>query len=96
MEFFAKVLEVLDTPMEVPTAYGWFHLLWWGISIAATIGLCFWHKKSGNHRTVTNVVLAVALTVMALEVYKIINFGFSYLSILPEFVETSFSLFSNS
>lgn len=78
MEFFAKVLEVLDTPMEVPTAYGWFHLLWWGISIAAAIGLCFWHKKSGNHRTVTNVVLAVALTVMALEVYKMVNFGFSY------------------
>ena len=78
MEFFADVLRVLDWGMDVPTAFGWFHLLWWAISIGAGIGLCLWHRKNGNDRRVTNVVLGVAITVIVLEVYKIVNFGFSY------------------
>lgn len=78
MEFFAKVLRVLDTPMTRPTAYGWFHLLWWAIVLAAGIGLCIWHRHGGNDRRVRNVVFGVALTVFLLEIYKIINFGFTY------------------
>ena len=78
MTFLANVLRVLDTPMERPTLYGWFHLLWLAITFLFGIGLCLWHRKNGDDRRIKNVVFAVAVTVMLLEVYKIINFGFSY------------------
>ena len=78
MEFFAKVLRVLDTGMTTPPAYGWFHLLWWAITIGAGVGLCIWHRHSGDDRRVRNVVFGIAVTVIVLEIYKIINFGFSY------------------
>lgn len=78
MEFFAKVLRILDARMTTPGAYGWFHLLWWAIVLAAGIGLCIWHRHGGNDRRVKNVVFGVALTVILLEIYKIINFGCTY------------------
>ena len=78
MEFFAKVLRVLDTSMTTPTAYGWFHLMWWAIVLGAAVGLCIWHRHSGSDRRVRRVVFAVAVTVILLEVYKIINFGYTY------------------
>ena len=78
MEFFANVLRVLDASMTTPTGYGWFHLMWWAFVWIAAVGLCLWHKRSGNPRRTTNVVLIVAVTVLLLEVYKIINFGFEY------------------
>ena len=78
MEFFANVLRVLDTPMETPVGYDWFHLLWWAITLGAAVGLCLWHRKSGNVQRVRNVVFGVAVTVIILEIYKMINFGFSY------------------
>lgn len=77
MDFFAPALRVLDTPMETPTLYGWFHLLWVGITIAVTVFLCLWQKRSetSHHR---KVILWTAIVVLVLEVYKQINFGFSY------------------
>ena len=78
MDFFAKVLRVLDTSMTTPVGYGWFHIMWWVIVLAAAVGLCIWHRHGGSSRRVTNVVFAVAITVLVLEVYKMINFGFSY------------------
>ena len=78
MEFFANVLRVLDTGMTTPPAYGWFHLLWWAISLGAGVALCIWHRHGGNERRVRNVVFGIAVTVIILEIYKIINFGFSY------------------
>lgn len=78
VEFFANVLRVLDARMTTPGAYGWFHLLWWAITLGAGIGLCIWHRHGGNDRRVRNVVFGVAVTVILLEIYKIINFGFTY------------------
>lgn len=78
MEFFANVLRILDTPMTTPVNYGWFHLLWWAITLGAAVALCLWHRKTGNEQRVRNVVFGVAVTVIILEIYKMINFGFSY------------------
>ena len=77
MEFFRKVLEILDTGMETPTAYGWFHLLFIALSFGVAVLLCFLYKK-GYIRNVKRVVLITALIVIVLEIYKMINFGFSY------------------
>ena len=77
MEFWGNVIQFLDTKMEVPTAYGWFHLLFWGITIGAAVLLCVLHKNAGEKR-VRRVVFSVALVVILLEIYKMINFTFTY------------------
>lgn len=64
--------------METPQLFGWFHILWLGITFLSAIALCIWHRKSGNERRVTNVVFGVAVMVIVLEIYKMINFSFSY------------------
>jgi hypothetical protein len=78
LEFFENVLRVLDAEMERPQLFGWFHLLWLAISLLSGIALCLWHRKGGDERRVRNVVFGVAMTVIILEVYKMINYSFSY------------------
>lgn len=74
--FWANVLKFLDTPMEEPTAYGWFHLLFFVLSVVAGILLCLCFKNSKKHAT--PIVFTTAVIVLVLEIYKMINFGFSY------------------
>lgn len=78
MSFWQNVLKVMDMQMERPGLYGWFHILWLVLSIVAAVALCCWHKHSGNERRVRAVVFGVALTVLILEVYKLVNYSFSY------------------
>lgn len=78
MEFLEGLLRVLDAEMKTPQSYGWFHLLWLGITFLSTVALCLWHRKSGDERRVRNVVFGVAVTVIILEIYKMINYSFSY------------------
>lgn len=77
MSFWENVLRFLDTGMEVPQPYGWFHLLWLALTVAATVVLCVLYKK-GIVRNVRGVVLITAIIVTMLEVYKQINFSFRY------------------
>ena len=78
MDFLQDLLRILDTQMEKPQPYGWFHLLWFAISIIAGVGLCVWHRKSGSERRVRNLVFGVAIAVVVLEIYKMVNYSFSY------------------
>ena len=78
MSFFENVLRILDARMETPQIFGWFHLLWLAITLLSGIGLCIWHRKGGDERRVRTVVFGVALTVIILEIYKMINYSFSY------------------
>ena len=39
MSFWENVLRFLDTGMEVPQPYGWFHLLWCALTVLATVAL---------------------------------------------------------
>lgn len=77
LEFWQNVLRIMDTSMERPTLYGWFHLFWFILSIAAAVLLCYTHKK-GDDARVRKVVFFTAVTVIVLEVYKLINYSFSY------------------
>ena len=78
MEFITSLLRILDTDMETPTMFGWFHLLSWALVIAFTVFLCVLHKKRPSERRVRAVVLGVAITVAVFEIYKIINFSVGY------------------
>ena len=74
--FWAKILEFLDTSMVTPESYGWFHLLFFALSIVAGVVLCYVLKDGKKYAPW--VVLGTAVAVLLLEVYKMINFGFSY------------------
>ena len=76
MSFFEKLLEIFYARMQRPEPWGWFHLLFWGLSIGGAVLLCVLHKKDKPER-VRKVVLTVAITVILLEIYKQITFSFS-------------------
>ena len=73
---WAKVLQILDTAMVTPESYGWFHIFFFVLSIVAGVALCFILKDGKKHAS--NVVLVTSVVVILLEVYKMINFGFTY------------------
>ena len=77
MEFWKEFLRVLDLGMETPQPYGWFHLLWFVLAIEVGILLCVTHRH-GDDRRVRRVVLWVAISVILLEIYKQVNYSFSY------------------
>ena len=76
MQFLENLLTVLDTQMETPLPYGWFHLLFFALSILAAIALCVTHKHAGPDR-VRKVVLWVSIACILLEIYKQINYSFT-------------------
>lgn len=77
MKFFAALLRIFDAKMQTPTLYGWFHLLWLAIVAFATVGLCYIHKKKQTLQE-SNVLLWVSVCVILLELYKQMNYSFSY------------------
>lgn len=76
MNLIAKVLTLLDTAMSRPQLYGWFHILWLVITIGSTVVLCRRFGKNKDKYAPT-IVLAVAVAVTLLEVYKQINYTFT-------------------
>ena len=68
------ILRLLDTSMTKPELYGWFHIVSLVLTAAAAFLLCFFSKKLQPRK----VVLVTAVIVCVLEVYKQINYSFSY------------------
>lgn len=75
MDFWIKVLRLLDTQMETPACYGLFHIICFAISIFLTVYLCVWRKNDSADR-VRRIVLITSVVVLLLEVYKQINYTF--------------------
>lgn len=69
-----SILRFLDTEMTKPTMYGWFHILSLVLTVAVTMLLCRFGKKWSPRK----VVLVTAILVSVLEIYKQINYSFSY------------------
>jgi hypothetical protein len=77
MQFFESLLRFFDSKMPQPQPYGLFHLAWFAASILVGILLCATHKK-GDGQRVRRTVLITAIVVTLLEIYKQINYSFSY------------------
>ncbi len=77
MDLLKRGLELLDSDMETPTAFGWFHLLFIALSIGGAVVLCLLHRKDDADR-VRKIIFITAIAVAALEIYKQINYSFSY------------------
>ena len=76
MEFLRTVLEILDARMTTPEGYGWFHLLFFALSIGMGIFLCIKFKNPTEKQTRT-ILLILSITSIVLEIYKQINYTFS-------------------
>ncbi len=77
MNTFESLLLFLEGTMERPTAFGWFHLLFWGITILCTVLLCVYAKNmslSGER----SLLFCYALLCLVMETYKQLVFSFEY------------------
>ena len=75
MSFWVKLQQICETEMPCPTSYGWFHLLFFALSILAGILLCVTHKK-GDDARVRRAVFVTGILVIALEIYKMFVYSF--------------------
>ncbi len=77
MQFLQQLLKILDTSMVKPTPYGWFHIISLVLTALIIAWLCLKHKGD-SPKQVIHVVFFTALVVALMEVYKQINYSFSY------------------
>jgi hypothetical protein len=84
MEIWTRILQILDTQMTTPGLFGWFHLLWLGIVVAASLALGLrGHDRSFDN--VRKIVLILSVVTIVLEVYKQINYTFGDGSAAPAY-----------
>ncbi len=76
MNFWVKLQQICETEMPCPAPYGWFHLLFFSLSILAGILLCVTHKK-GDDKRVRRAVFVTGVIVVLLEIYKLFVYSFS-------------------
>ena len=77
MSFWQNLLRLLDTDMEIPGLYGWFHILSLVVTIASAVLMPLRYRHE-SRETTRKMVLTVAVIVTLLEVYKQINYSFGY------------------
>lgn len=77
MHYLGSLLNILDTKMQVPVPYGWFHILFFMASIL--FGLVLYKRHPiADESFIRRLLFGVSVVVMMLEVYKQINFSFRY------------------
>ena len=69
-----EILRFLDSKMITPEIYGWYHILSLLVTLAVTIVLCRYNKRINPRK----LILWTAIVVGLFEIYKQINFSFSY------------------
>ncbi|MBQ6997260.1 MAG: YwaF family protein [Oscillospiraceae bacterium] len=77
MEFLTNLLKLLNMQMETPTCYGLFHITFFAAMLLATVYICVF-RKNDSAKTVRKAVFTVSLIVLILEIYKQINFSFTF------------------
>ncbi len=77
MSFFGKLILIMDAKMETPQMYGWFHLMFFALTLIAAYLLCRYHKNA-DEKSVRRILLVTSIIVVALEIYKQFNYSFSY------------------
>lgn len=77
MEFLQNILRIMDRQMTTPRLFGWFHIVSLTLTVLITVALCYRHREDSPNR-VRLVVFRTAVLVTMLEIYKQINYSFSY------------------
>ena len=74
--FWGQVLTFLNSSMNTPKPYGIFHLIWFALAIALGIVLSIYCKDTARYAR--RIVFITAVIVAVLEVYKQINYTFTF------------------
>lgn len=82
MNLFEHLLHQLEGAMPVPTNYGWFHLMFFGIMIVGTVLLCCLFKDC-SAKAFKTITLISWIVIVLLEVYKQLIFSFSLTDGVP-------------
>lgn len=77
MKFWGELLDILDAQMQTPTLYGWFHILFFALSVGAGVWLCVKYADP-EEKFVRKLLLIVFGLSVVLEIYKQINYTFTY------------------
>ena len=64
-----KIMAVLETRMDIPKPFGWFHLLFWALTIAGTV-ILIWRFRNASDKTVRRILLGIWIVMVILEIYK--------------------------
>ena len=77
MNLFDGILLLLQKEMKTPKAYGWFHLLFIGLTIGVIIYL-FKIKKRRSEKQLKKVLFIYGIVALILEILKQISWSFHY------------------
>ena len=77
MNYFEKILYMLQVEMSEPQAYGWFHLMWIVLTIIAII-ILFKKRKKYNNKQLKTVLGIYGIVALILEITKQIMWSFNY------------------
>ena len=77
MNFFEKILYWLQATMERPTPFGWFHLMWIGLTILSII-ILFKLRNKYNNKQLKIVLGIYGVIAFVLELIKQIIWSFNY------------------
>ncbi len=73
MNFWVKLYEILNVQMTEPTSYGWFHLMFIAIVVAASVILCL-RFRDCEDKVFRRIALVSWIVILALEIYKQYNY----------------------
>lgn len=77
MNFLEEILYLLSPVMERPGNYGWFHLMWIGITTCITILLCVFFSKASIKKEKV-ILLVVWIIIVLFEIYKQLLFSVNF------------------
>lgn len=75
MDTFYQFISVLSSGMDKPQPYGWFHIMWLAIVVAACV-IAFFTLRKASDRKIRFIVLSFALVMLFFEVLKQLQFSF--------------------
>ena len=73
MNFWIWLLSVLETEMETPHAYGWYHWLWIVLISVFTVAMCV-KLRDCSDKTVRRLSLIIFITLIIADLYRQIVF----------------------
>ena len=77
MKTYEKILCLLQTEMEVPQIFGWYHILWIGI-VAVSLVALFFARKRYSEKQLKLVMAIYGIGSLVLELTKQIIWSFNY------------------
>ena len=77
MNLFEKILYMLQAEMNEPESFGWFHLLWIGLTLLS-IFILFINRKKYSEKQLKIVLGVYGVIALILEIIKQFIWSFNY------------------